>query len=70
MISADSRQLTRESKKQMNWNFDNWIRQLTLSALLLAALALVALAIALYAPRAHAKESTDCTYSSSEREQR
>ncbi len=56
MISSDPR-------------FDNWVRQLTLSALLLAALALVALAIALYAPRAHAGEHTVCTYSSSEREQ-
>jgi len=56
MISSDQR-------------FDNWVRQLTLSALLLAAMALVALAIALYAPRAHAEENTGCIYPSSEREQ-
>lgn len=49
------------------WNVDNWVRQLTLSALLLAALALLGLAIALYAPHAHAQPSAVCTYSTSER---
>ena len=49
------------------WNVDNWVRQLTLSAILIAALALGALAIALYVPRAHAQANAWCTYPTGER---